>query len=376
MDTSDAWYPGSPCLSSVWGVPVPLLSDELLSSWLVRASLVQGCNPLDLTGVIWPDWRCWTVDIDRGVSTARLHHLSKLSGISVEAYINATLVNLSQTIQGKYSCTRAVSPWVLALGARNRRRHGGLQCCAACLDADKSPYYRLQWRLAWYTACSTHSCLLLDSCPDCTAPLEPHRLNVRHKSICVCATCGFDLRHSPLRPVKIAALSFQKAADAVILQFHGSFGKTRATPDEWFSMTRWIVSLVRMAAMHPHGNLASLIRSLCPDSKCLVLPATGLALELLPVEERSALLATVSQILISGLDTLLNNAGQTAVSARSLFRVPKAPVFWHEQIFKNLPETKRAANRKRLTSTGNKRSRKAVLREWNRLCRKSRGRLL
>lgn len=34
-----------------WALSVPLLPEESLSSWLVRAALRQGCDPLSLTGL-------------------------------------------------------------------------------------------------------------------------------------------------------------------------------------------------------------------------------------------------------------------------------------------------------------------------------------
>ncbi|MFE8730337.1 TniQ family protein, partial [Aeromonas hydrophila] len=52
-------------VSLIWPVQISPFKDELLSSWLVRASLAHGCDPMSLTSAVWPTWRAWTVDIDR-----------------------------------------------------------------------------------------------------------------------------------------------------------------------------------------------------------------------------------------------------------------------------------------------------------------------
>ncbi len=43
-------------VSLIWPVQISPLKDELLSSWLVRASLAHGCDPMSLTSAVWPTW--------------------------------------------------------------------------------------------------------------------------------------------------------------------------------------------------------------------------------------------------------------------------------------------------------------------------------
>lgn len=85
MVASHTWHPGTGRIESRWPVPVPLEADELLSTWLVRVALSQGCDPLVLTGELWPKWRVWTLDLDRGVATERLRILERMSGIDMSA---------------------------------------------------------------------------------------------------------------------------------------------------------------------------------------------------------------------------------------------------------------------------------------------------
>lgn len=65
MDTPHTGHPGAICVRPIWTIPVDLQSDELLSSWLVRVALENGCDPLALTAALWPSRRAWSSDIDR-----------------------------------------------------------------------------------------------------------------------------------------------------------------------------------------------------------------------------------------------------------------------------------------------------------------------
>ena len=50
--------------------------DELLSSWLIRTAIAQGCQPLTLTHKIWgKSWRPWTSDLDLNIDSEYLQIL-------------------------------------------------------------------------------------------------------------------------------------------------------------------------------------------------------------------------------------------------------------------------------------------------------------
>lgn len=246
MGTSYAWHPGSPVVTPVWVCSPALLPDEILSSWLVRASLEQGCDPLVLTGDLWPKWRAWTFDIDRQLETGRLVSLAKASGIPIEQLTASTLKPIiSQIARGELH-DQASWPWILSLGSRNRKRRMGIQYCPQCLANDRKPYYRIQWRLAWHTSCEYHDCALHDRCWHCNAPLEPHRLCAGDDHVAVCVSCKSDLRLAPVQPLFSAnAHLFQQSADGV---FHD--GSTEALgvllpTKEWFELADFFVSFIR-----------------------------------------------------------------------------------------------------------------------------------
>lgn len=373
MATTYSWHPGADCVNSRWAVPVSLLPDEIISSWLVRASLVQGCDPLVLTGELWPKWRIWTRDPDRGLTGERLSVLARVSGIAESQFKAACLHPIVSAVASRFDDNLSTWPWVLALGSRNRRRHGGLQYCLECLQEDRKPYFRVQWRLAWHTGCDEHGSRLLDRCPHCKATIEPHCLSARDGHLAICANCRVDLRDASGIADKTDALAFQQAADHVVRNGHGEYGIVILHSDEWFSLTRYFVGLLRKVVFRRMGGLAAFAKSVGVDMEAITPPTTGLPLELLPVQERAELLAGAWRFLKAGPDRLREAAKAADITASSLCerRQPAPPCI--NGIISVLPD-KGFITRRR--DKPHKRhpphSQKAVLRMWARLLRKIR----
>ena len=103
-------------------------------------------DPPTLTLWLWPGWRFWTLDGDRGIPEERLATLSSVSGVPEEALRAATILPIASRLQGEHLNTTSSWPWTLTIGARNMRRNGGIQFCPACLQEDDTPYFRLPWR--------------------------------------------------------------------------------------------------------------------------------------------------------------------------------------------------------------------------------------
>lgn len=301
-----------------WTIRVPLLADESLSSWLARAALRQGCDPLALTGTIWPRWRVWTRDIDRDIPLARLSPLVRASGIPASEFQQAALRGACERISGHPLRDNRTWPWLLALGARNRARHGGQQCCPLCLDQDVGPYFRRAWRLSWHVGCPLHGVLLIDACPACQAPIEPHRLVAEDQHLSQCSRCRFDWRNTACTPLAPDTLKFQQHADKVLQANHVFLGDKGVSTSEWFASSSFLLGMVRRASRYPASALAYTLRSqgiLVTES---LLPVTGLPFELLPVLERSALLTAVQRVLDIGLDEVFEAFRRNEVMATAL----------------------------------------------------------
>lgn len=67
-------------------------------------------------------------------------------------------------------------------------KHLALTTCRVCLDClNEFSYGKAYWMLAPFSACESHKCLLIDSCPTCDAPLTGGRPSYN------CCPCGADL---------------------------------------------------------------------------------------------------------------------------------------------------------------------------------------
>lgn len=283
-------HPGTSSVTSKWAVPVPLLPDEIISSWLVRAALTQGCDPLVLTGEIWPKWRIWTQDADRFLIDERINPICAVSGITKDAWRAATLYPVASQIFGGNPPEKALWPWMLTLGARNTRRRSGLQYCPACFAEDARPYYRRHWRFAWHTGCENHKCSLLDRCQACNAPIEPHRLMAEDQQVSLCATCKADLRITSPTPCSADALAFQCMADRAVLDGHGVFQGQIAGVSEWFELASFFVSLIRRATRSGTETLNVFLHQLgvkLPEDLPVI---AGAGIELLQTHDRQKLL--------------------------------------------------------------------------------------
>lgn len=289
MVTAYSWHPGACCVAPRWAIPVPVLPDEIISSWLVRAALAQGCDPLALTGVIWPKWRAWTQDTDRAIAEKWLSQLALVSGISTKHFQAGTLQAVASCIQGGLPSCKAIWPWILALGARNTKRRSGQQYCPRCISTDTIPYFRLHWRFAWQTGCEWHNCALADRCWNCAAPIEPHRLRADACHIAICPTCKADLRDAVAEQCSVNAMAFQREVDRVVHEQRGQIFGWPVTATAWLGVADFFVSLIRRANRSGTNGLMGLIDRMGISMPQAMPTMAGAALELLRVRDRQGL---------------------------------------------------------------------------------------
>ncbi len=355
----------------LWALRVGLLPNESISSWIIRAALMQGCDPLTLTGYVWPRWRAWTLDLDRGIKNERLEILSQVSGIPVAVFEQASLQNTVELIAGHRLERNGTWPWVLALGSRNRKRVAGMQYCPACLFDDSKPYFRKGWRFAWQTACLHHKVRLLDRCWSCGAPVEPHRLQANDRHLAICVECKAGLHKAQRIPINQITRNFQINAEAVILNARGLYNTETITSHEWFALARFFTGMIRYCARNQASNIAKALFELrvsmaLDDSP----PIFSLPLEMLSPEHRETLFASVAELMaFSGQDLFyaFNNAG---VSKNSLQAISRTLPTTFNLVTDRLPVNKRLTRIKRRDHCKTPKSKRSVLMSWARLQRK------
>ena len=316
MVTSNTRNKRNQDLKPQWLVHVPFLSNELISSWLARAALTQGCDPLVLTGSILGKWRILTIDADRLHESQKLLPLANISGNSIEAFNQASLFHVAVKVCGG-TPSDAVWPWILAIGARNTKRSGGLQYCPRCLIEDNKPYYRQEWRFAWHTTCEKHLSHLLDCCPSCNSPIEPQRLEAKDGTLRICASCKSDLSQSISQAASKHALGFQMMADLVVLDGTGEFHGQTLDIGEWFKLIDFFCSMIRRTNRSPSVLLCDFLSNFSVNTTTNLPLASGAGVELLRTHERIALFESIYPLIVASKSHFEASALQSAITRQA-----------------------------------------------------------
>lgn len=166
----------------------PLAGNELLSSYLSRAAIGRGMSAQSLTSLVCPGHSIWTRDVDTNARVDTLNVLAAAIGVPTSRIRGMTLAGLSHP-EPDGPGWQGTHHWVTSIGVyhRSRRRHG-LCFCPVCLD--ERPFFRREWRLAFWTVCPQHQVLLHDACPSCGGTVEPHR---QQYDLRLCSRCNRSL---------------------------------------------------------------------------------------------------------------------------------------------------------------------------------------
>jgi hypothetical protein len=300
-----------------------------------------------------------------------MSRLTRESGIEAGVLSAASLLPIASAIGLESGAISAIWRWILALGSRNRKQHGGLQYCSLCLATDAQPYFRLQWRLAWHTCCAVHDVGLRDRCCHCQLPIEPNRLSA-FDVMSTCSTCKRDLRHGVMPPAAKAALAFQERADRVVITGSGLYGTHHLQVKEWFHLVRYFLMLVRCVARRQKSGLGKCLSVLDNGSCCLrPPPITGLGFELLPTSERSSFLESVSALIQAGPEQLRSAVVADSLNDTSLRQGWRSLPPYIDDIVREMPQRVLSRNAKKSSDPAPV-SRQIVLYKWARLQRRMR----
>ncbi|WP_083921014.1 TniQ family protein [Hahella ganghwensis] len=173
------------------------IDNELLSSFLVRTSHQYGTTAYSFCSHHFgTKTAIWNRDIDRSAPKSLIQRISDFSALSCKSVEKMTLrkYELTTCLTGSaHSPIQGFAPWINAIGVYHRdRKRFGLQYCPKCLQ--ESPGFLKSWRLSFVTICQSHQLGLLDRCPECRAPVIPHR---NHMHTLNCHNCNFRLDRAP-----------------------------------------------------------------------------------------------------------------------------------------------------------------------------------
>ncbi|MFA6062870.1 MAG: TniQ family protein [Gallionella sp.] len=196
-----------PNSSPIWVCHPKPLPDELLTSWMVRIAHGHSMKLQTFFRVsLGKGQEIWSRDVDRQTPEWLVRALSEHTGVGTKEIEQTSLLAYTQVLYQVYRWS-GYQAWILPLKMRaTSYRHHGVQFCPQCLAEDHVPYFRKRWRVAFYTTCTKHNCMLHDRCPSCSAPVAFHRGEmgkfslVNSGPITLCHVCGFDLRGAQAKP--------------------------------------------------------------------------------------------------------------------------------------------------------------------------------
>lgn len=356
-----------------WYIRTPIQEGEILSSWLIRSALDMGCSPLTLINMLWEKWRALTIDVDRGINSAKIDSLL-MHCFESQSSIEQTMLSSYFPVLASPDHNKGQPiPWLLVLGIRNRSNISGHQVCTQCLNGMSTPpYLRLQWRMGWHNGCELHRTTLIDHCPQCGTSIQPKKIDIEHRSLSICPSCYVDLSTFIQRPAEANALCFQYLADQVLASKFGVYNQINIPSIEWFEIARAWLSFIRSPINMKSPNLLRMFESFNIDLD-LDFPVTPLAFEYLTVQEREKLLSILNQVMFLSCDLIVERSLEYGVS-RSYFWDKRKKLPIQLQLMKDqmLKPSKIILPRENPVVASKPKSKESVQRKWLRLSRKLR----
>ncbi|HHE3594881.1 TPA: TniQ family protein [Pasteurella multocida] len=348
-------------------IRTPLYLNESISSWLIRAALDCGTDPIIFTGFYWDKWRLWTYDLDRGFEPIAPQIYEDITALSLNQQVNLanhSLYSVLKPINGENTLIKGQAKWVISRGARNRSFRVGQSYCPYCLE--EIPYLRNEWRLAWHFGCLMHQVMLESKCPCCGELYQPHLLSAEKKHLNYCHKCGEKLQimTTLLNEAEIATM---KTLDKVFTTNSGEcFGK-HVDAQVYFAIFRYFVNFIRRAAIAKSSHAFARFVEQCGISQAEICQTkTALAFEQLPVEERKNLLINTVKILQLAYKDIVQAIWQSGITQKA-FAFERYPTEL-DTLLKCAPEGK-TISRKTITNKSKTDSILSLNHQWERLKR-------
>lgn len=265
----------------------PALPGESLSSWRQR---VGWANGYALFPVL--DERTRRADPDLGVYPSDLEWIAGLHGTDFEKVAAMCFRSLIGRVVSDLA-PRSQPTWWLRTRMGAAKSAFGPMFCPHCLTTDKTPYFRLKWRLGFLTRCEVHHSLLLDRCPSCGCAPWPAGCGIQRAvqdqftSLRHCWHCGSEIGLTMDRPIACES----ESAEAWLSGAFVRLGDIRVPTIEAFQALRAIgqlflrnrsVQLIRgsatewaqvLAQMSDFASKAQAVEHLNVDDRDVLVPA-------------------------------------------------------------------------------------------------------
>lgn len=303
-------------MNESWPFVVEILPDEVFSSWLIRLAIKHSCDPIDLTSYIWPGWRLWMTDIDRGMESEKLSLLSQFTSLRSKTIEQAFLFDTAKIIGDIKN--QGIWDWITTIGSRNRKRLSGLSCCPQCLSDDLTPYFRKSWRYAWHTCCEIHKVRLINSCQFCSAPIAPHLVRAEFKSLRYCTNCLEDLSNCTVDNVSSNEISRQVKIDYYLSDRKGFIGGSEIDIKQWFLIFKLLINLFSRRFNKNFKSLHALKSELSRGNTLKKNSKYGVPFESMQPAQRAVFMDQVWPIMKIDIEQIINTFQKFNISINCL----------------------------------------------------------
>lgn len=176
-------------------VPEPFL-DESPASWLIRVCEYHQSWPNHLFRL----FRLSNIrDIDLDLNPASLRKLCYGTKISSDQL---------KLLARKFATVRKGDHAEAFLLYKKKEKAAHYRFCPECLKKDRTPYWRLTWRMSHIQICVDHQCRLISHCRSCDVEIGPLMVQSKHLPDCAtrgwcghCQNCGASLAEAPVEKI-------------------------------------------------------------------------------------------------------------------------------------------------------------------------------
>lgn len=169
---------------------------ESISSWRQRGGFANGFRWFPT-----PDGRRAVRDPDLLPVASELDWLSRAFDVLSVDLQQASLDRFAASLTGG-SFSAPLARWIIPCARQSSKNGATSGYCPACLKSDETPFFRLNWRLAFVTHCPEHNCKLIEHCPTCSSYVWPSAFAERASyspkgmDLALCMVCGTPLSNA------------------------------------------------------------------------------------------------------------------------------------------------------------------------------------
>jgi len=239
------------------------LSDELLSSWLIRLAWLNGEKLHIFRRRFWKHTGSpWSRNIDLTLPDDALVSVSKMTLTTHELLLQHMLRGYLGKLFDYIDPYGGVQQGMLVSCLRGQKVLGfGLQLCPDCLQSGTVPYFKRCWKVDYLVTCPIHRRLLIDACPYCHQPLAYHladfgkSLLPKRIPTSFCAGCGYNWSEEIPQQDELITDAFFEWQERILMALEtGWFEDNQIGPLYALSFFKGLHTLIRLIASNGHSS--------------------------------------------------------------------------------------------------------------------------